>query len=81
MRRRFSIVLVLVALSVTTAAPAGAGEYFGNPARAARDNNAEAVRTLLAGEDAKPNLTDEESRTAMHYAASNGNVEIIAILI
>jgi uncharacterized protein len=79
---RLSTILWLAALFVATAvAVARADNYYDNPARAARNNDAEALRGMLAGEDAKPNETDEESRTALHYAASNGNVEIIAILI
>lgn len=81
MKGRLAIALGLAALFVmTAAAPAGA-EYFDNAARAARANNAGALREILAGEDAKPNQTDDEQRTAMHYAAVNGNTEIIAILV
>src|SRR5262249_36725507 len=82
MKGRLSTVLGLAGLFVVTAAAAArAGDYFGNPARAAGQNDAEAVRRLVPDQDAKPNQTDEESRTAMHYSAINGNVEIIAILI
>ena len=82
MKGRLSAVLGLAVLVVVTAAATvRAGDYFGNPARAARQNDTEAVRGLVAGGDANPNATDEESRTALHYAASNGNVEIIAILV
>jgi uncharacterized protein len=56
------------------------GNYWENVARAAAQNDAAQVRTLLAG-DANPNQTDEEARTALHYAAMNGNLTIIAILI
>ena len=82
MKGRLSAVLGVAALVVVTAAAAvRADDYFGNAARAARANNAEALRGLLAGEDAKPNDTDEEQRTALHYAAINGNGAIIAILV
>jgi ankyrin repeat protein len=36
------------------------------------------VRELAAD---NPNQTDEQDRTGMHYAAMNGNLQIIAILI
>jgi ankyrin repeat protein len=82
MRGRLSAVIGLAALFVATAfAVTRADNYFDNPARAARQNDAEAVRGMLAGGEGNPNQTDEESRTALHYAAGNGNVEIIAILI
>jgi uncharacterized protein len=54
--------------------------YYSNVARAAAKNDAEAVRQLVGG-DGNPDQTDEQSRTALHYAAINGNLEIIAILI
>jgi ankyrin repeat protein len=56
------------------------GDYYSNVARAARQNDAEAVRHLLAG-GGNPNQLDEESRTGLLYAAMNGNLQIIAILI
>jgi ankyrin repeat protein len=56
------------------------GNYWENVARAAQDNDAARVRQLVAN-DANPNQTDSESRTGMHYAAMNGNLTIIAILI
>lgn len=55
--------------------------YYDNVARAAAQNDAEAVRKLVGGGDGNPNQTDDSSRTAMHYAAINGNLQIIAILI
>jgi uncharacterized protein len=54
--------------------------FYENVARAARQGDAAQVRQLVAN-DGNPNETDEESRTAMHYAAMNGNLTIIAILI
>jgi len=51
-----------------------------NIARAARQDDVAQVRLLVAN-DSNPNQTDEESRTGMHYAAMNGNLTIIAILI
>jgi ankyrin repeat protein len=56
------------------------GGYWDNVARAARQNDVNQVRTLIAN-DANPNQTDEELRTAMHYAAISGNLTITAILI
>jgi uncharacterized protein len=55
--------------------------YYANVARAAAKNDAEAVRRLVGGGDGNPNQTDDSSRTAMHYAAINGNLQIMAILI
>jgi uncharacterized protein len=55
--------------------------YYDNVARAAAKNDAEAVRQLVGGGSGNPNQLDDSSRTAMHYAASNGNLQIIAILI
>ena len=43
-------------------------------------NDAAQVRSLVAN-DGNPNQTDEEPRTGLHYAAMNGNLTIIAILI
>ena len=55
--------------------------YYDNVARAAAKNDAEAVRRLVGGGDGSPNQVDDQSRTAMHYAAVNGNLQIMAILI
>ncbi len=55
--------------------------YYDNPARAAAQNDAEGVRKLVGGGSGNPNQVDDHSRTAMHYAAMNGNLQIIAILI
>jgi len=57
------------------------GSYYDNPARAAAQNDAEGVRQIVGGGNGNPNQVDERSRTAMHYAAMNGNLQIIAILI
>jgi uncharacterized protein len=56
-------------------------DYYDNPARAAAANDVEGVRKIVGGGDVNPNQTDDQSRTAMHYAAANGNLQIIAILI
>lgn len=55
--------------------------YYDNVARAAAKNDAEGVRRLVGGGDGNPNQTDDSSRTGLHYAAINGNLEIIAILV
>ncbi len=56
------------------------GDYYSNVARAARQNDAEMVTHILAG-GGNPNQVDEQSRTALLYAAMNGNLQIIAILV
>ena len=57
------------------------GDYYSNVARSAAQNDAEAVRKLVGGGGGNPNMVDEHSRTGLHYAAMNGNLEILAILI
>ena len=54
--------------------------FSDNIARAARQDDVAQVRSLVAN-DGNPNQTDEELRTGMHYAAMDGNLTIIAILI
>jgi uncharacterized protein len=73
--------LALLSLAVLGAGAARADEYGGNPARAAKHNDAEAVREMLAGGAGNPNETDDSDRTALHYGALDGNLEIVAILI
>ena len=51
-----------------------------NVARAAKANDAGLVRSLIGG-GGYPDQVDETGRTAMHYAAASGNLQIIAILI
>jgi ankyrin repeat protein len=86
MNARLTALVALAALgAVIGASDSGAqinlfGSYWENVARAARQNDAAQVRGLLAN-DGNPNQTDQDSRTAMHYAAMNGNLTIIAILI
>ena len=55
-------------------------KYYENVARAAKQNDAATVRSVIAN-GGYPDQTDDEGRTAMHYAAINGNLQIIAILI
>lgn len=56
------------------------GDYWDNLARAAAQNDAARVRSILAG-GGNPNQADEQFHTALHYAAMNGNLTIVAILI
>src|SRR6266581_257605 len=73
--------IVIVGIGAVSHAELGLfGDYWGNVARAAHQNDAAQVQVLLAN-NSNPNQTDEESRTGLHYAAMNGNLQIIAILI
>src|SRR5437879_10380271 len=56
------------------------GAYFGNVARAASHNDAAAVRQLV-GSGESPNAIDDDGRTGLQIAATNGNLQIEAILI
>lgn len=86
MKTRLSAVLLLAAFGtpgLVSAAHADVsifGGYWENVARAASQNDAARVRSLVAN-DGNPNQTDSEARTGLHYAAMNGNITIIAILI
>jgi ankyrin repeat protein len=86
MKTRLAAIGMLGALGVAATGSAAHaqlnifGSYWENVARAARQNDAAAVRSLVAN-DGNPNQTDEEGRTALHYAAMNGNLTIIAILM
>ena len=55
-------------------------QFYENVARAAKQNDAGLVRSLIAN-GGNPNQADEEGRTGMHYGALGGNLQIIAILI
>jgi uncharacterized protein len=57
------------------------GDYYSNVARAAAQNDAAQVQQLVGSGEGNPNQLDEHSRTGLHYAAMNGNLEIIEILI
>jgi len=86
MKARLTGVVLVAALSTAVLGSAARadvnifGEYWENVARAASQNDAAKVRSLLAN-DGNPNQTDEEARTGLHYAAMDGNLTIIAILI
>lgn len=55
--------------------------YFNNVARAAERNDVAAVRSLLSSGN-NPNQVEEDSqRTGLQWAAINGNLQILAILI
>jgi ankyrin repeat protein len=55
--------------------------YYNNVARAAERNDVAAVRSLLSSGN-NPNQAEEDSqRTGLQWAAINGNLQIVAILI
>jgi ankyrin repeat protein len=56
-------------------------DYYDNVARAARQNDTAQVRSLAADSGNNPNQVDDQSRTALHYGAMNGNLTIIAIMV
>jgi uncharacterized protein len=85
--RFFLLALLLLAVSATTQ-PVRAdlnlnplSAFWDNIARAAQQNDAQQVQSLVTGNDANPNQTDGTGRTGLHYAAMNGNMQIAAILI
>jgi ankyrin repeat protein len=86
MRWGFSGLLAVAAI-VALSPPAGAqldlnpfSGYYKNIPRAAKANDVPKIRQLLA-DGASPNQTDEDGgTTGMHVAASNGNLQIMAIL-
>jgi uncharacterized protein len=56
------------------------GSYWDNIARATAHNDASKVRQLIAaGND--PNELDDDGRTGLLVAATNGNLQIVAILL
>ena len=56
------------------------GSYYDNVARASASNDAVKVRELV-GSGNSPNEVDESGRTGLQIAATNGNLQIAAILI
>jgi ankyrin repeat protein len=86
MNTRRTALLALAALAAVMGSPCSRadinlfGDYWENVARAAAQNDAARVRSLL-GSGGNPNQADEQFRTALHYAAMNGNLTIVAILI
>jgi ankyrin repeat protein len=86
MKSRLTAVIMLAALGAAAVGSASRadlnifGGYWENVARAARLNDAAQVRSLVTN-DGNPNQTDDQALTGLHYAAMNGNLTIIAILI
>jgi ankyrin repeat protein len=86
---RRTVIFGLVAVGLVVCGPASRAQlninpfsaFYDNVARAAAQNDAEQVRQLVGGGNGNPNQVDDHSRTAMHYASLNGNLQIIAILI
>ena len=88
MSTRRTAVLGLAALVGVSGAASAAhaainlfGDYYQNVARAAAQNDAELVRQLVGSGEGNPDMVDENSRTGLHYAEMNGNLQILAILI
>ena len=81
MKTRLTAPLMLAALGIAVLGSAANadvslfGGYWENVARAASQNDAARVRSILA-DDGNPNQTDAEARTGLHYAAMNGNPTI-----
>lgn len=86
MNRRLTAIIAVAALvavawnSSSYAQISPFGSYWENIALAARQNDTAQVRALVAN-NGNPNQADEVSLTGLHYAAMNGNLTIIAILI
>ena len=76
----FALLSIIIVSWVADAQINPFGGFSENIARAARQDDVAQVRSLVAN-DGNPNQTDEELRTGMHYAAMDGNLTIIAILI
>jgi uncharacterized protein len=55
--------------------------YYNNVARAAAANDAGVVSRLVAGGGYKADSVDDNGRTGLQIAATNGNLQIAAILI
>jgi uncharacterized protein len=72
-------VALLLAAASARAELALFGSYYDNVARAAAANDAMKVRQLVG--DHSPNQVDGEGRTGLQIAATNGNLQIAAILI
>jgi uncharacterized protein len=73
--------LALLVMATSTRADINLfGTYWDNVARAAAANDAFKVRQLV-GSGSNPNDVDENGRTGLHIAATNGNLQIAAILI
>ena len=74
--------IALLALGVSARADMDMfGTYYNNVARAAAANDAATVARLVAGDSYKADNLDESGRTGLQIAATNGNLQIVAILI
>jgi ankyrin repeat protein len=89
MNTRRTAILALAAVAIALGGPAARAQlnfnpfstYYENVARAAAQNDAALVSHLVGGGNGNPDETDDQSRTGLHYAAMNGNLQIIAILV
>jgi uncharacterized protein len=83
MRARRLAFALLATIALATPAQAQFnpfGAYYNNVARAAAGNDAARVDELV-GTGSSPNETDDDGYAGLHYAAMNGNLPIIAVLI
>jgi len=78
-------VIALAAFALPTGARADGWDmfasYYNNVAKAAAANDAGAVTRLVAGPAYKADAVDDQGRTGLQIAATNGNLQIAAILI
>jgi len=74
-----AVVPLLLAAGAARADMALFGAYWNNVARAAAANDAAKVREMVG--EASPNQVDDQGRTGLQIAATNGNLQIAAILI
>ena len=74
-----ALIVLLLTAAGARAELALFGSYYDNVARAAAANDALKVRQLLG--DHSANQEDGEGRTGLQIAATNGNLQIAAILI
>ena len=73
-------IVVLLGAATARADLAIFGSYWDNVARATGQNDAFKVRQLV-GSGTNPNQVDDEGRTGLQIAATNGNLQIAAILL
>jgi ankyrin repeat protein len=74
-----AVVALLLAAGDARADMALFGAYWNNVARAAAANDATKVRQLVG--EQSPNQVDDDGRSGLQIAATNGNQQIAAILI
>jgi ankyrin repeat protein len=80
----FGLVVTALAAGVAVAPAARAdmnpfSDFYNNIARVAAQNDAAKIRDLLS-QGYSPNQVDENNRTGLDVAASNGNLQIMAML-